>query len=59
MKRTIDTLITSLLYAFYFLISCLICMVAEILIIKVIDITVEVSYFTLCVIRAFIYTLGC
>ena len=56
--RIFDALIDSLIYAFFMLIACLVCMCAEILIVKIIDLCVAIDYLTLCVVRAVIYTVG-
>lgn len=50
--------IDALLYALYMLVACVTCMFAEMLIVKVLDLLVPISYFALCIIRTAIYTLG-
>lgn len=50
--------IDALLYAFYMLISCVTCMFAEMLIVKVLSLLFPIPYFALCIIRAVIYTFG-
>ena len=57
MKKS-DILLNSLLYGLYMFISCLVIMFAEILVIRIIDIIIELSPLTLCIIRALIYLLG-
>lgn len=56
--RIFDALIDSLIYAFFMLISCLVCMCAEILIVKIIDLCVVIDYLSLCFVRTVIYTVG-
>ena len=56
--KKVDILVSSLVYAVYMIISCLVIMCAEILAIKIINLFVVTQYFELCVIRAVIYTLG-
>lgn len=54
----LDVLTDGSLYAFYMLGSCLVWMVAEACVIKVLTLCFEIDYFTLCIIRASIYTIG-
>ena len=56
--RKLDILIRSAFHALYLLISCVTCMVAEMLIIRVLTLCFEIDYFTLCIIRAAIYLVG-
>ena len=56
--KKIDILVSSLVYAVYMLLSCVIIMCAEILAIKIINLFVVTDYYSLCIIRAVIYTLG-
>jgi hypothetical protein len=58
MKKTIDALINSLLYALYMFLSCLVVMFAEILAVKIANLFVVTGYYELCILRAVIYTLG-
>ena len=55
MKKT-DVLVNSLVYAAYMLVSCIIVMIAETLITRIIGSFFNLSPFALCVIRAVIYT---
>ncbi|MBE6583564.1 MAG: hypothetical protein E7649_01095 [Ruminococcaceae bacterium] len=57
-KRPIDTLLGSLVYALYMMLSCLVIMFVEILAIKIANLFVVVDNFSTSVIRAVIYTLG-
>ena len=57
-NKKIDILVSSLVYAVYMLLSCLIIMCAEILAIKIINLFVVTDYYSLCITRAVIYTLG-
>lgn len=57
MKKT-DVLVNSLVYAVYMILSCIVVMFAEMLVIKVVNVLVEIDYFELCIIRAVIYTVG-
>ncbi len=57
MKKT-DALIGGPVYAVYMFFSCLVVMCAEILAIKIVNLFILPSPLTLCVIRAFIYTVG-
>jgi len=57
MKKT-DVLVNSIVYAVYMILSCIVVMFAEMLVIKVVNVLVEIDYFELCIIRAVIYTLG-
>ena len=56
--RIFDTLIDSLIYAFFMFIACLVCMCAEILIVKIVDLCIAIDYLYLCILRTAIYTLG-
>ncbi len=56
MKKT-DIAIGGLLYALYMFVSCLVSMLAEMFIVRVITLFVYVDPFALCIIRAVIYTL--
>lgn len=56
--KKIDILASSLVYAVYMLISCVIVMCAEILAVKIINLFVVTEYFSLTVIRAILYTVG-
>ena len=53
-----DILLDALVYAFYMFGACLVWMVAEAGIIKVLTLCFEIDYFVLCLIRAIIYILG-
>ena len=53
-----DVLLDALVYALYMFGACLVWMVAEAGIIKVLTLCFEINYFVLCIIRAAIYTLG-
>ena len=57
MKKT-DVFVNSLVYAAYMLISCIIVMIAETLITKIIGSFFLLTPFALCVIRAVIYTIS-
>jgi hypothetical protein len=54
----LDVLFDAGFYAFYMFGACLVWMVAEAGIVKLLTLCFEISYFNLCVIRALIYTLG-
>ena len=54
----LDVLLDAGIYAFYMFAACLVWMVAEAGIVKLLTLCFEMNYFTLCVIRAVIYTLG-
>ena len=56
--KKIDILVSSLVYAVYMLLSCVVIMCAEILTIKIINLFVVTDYLSLCIIRAVIYTVG-
>ena len=56
--KKIDILVSSLVYAVYMLISCVIVMCAEILAVKIVNLFVVTEYFSLTVIRALLYTVG-
>lgn len=56
--KKVDILISSLVYAVYMIISCLVIMFAEMLAIKIVNLFVVTQYFELCVIRTVIYTVG-
>ena len=56
--RKLDLLIDAAFYAFYMFIACLVTMFAEALLVRLIDITVEVSFVTVSVIRIVVYALG-
>ena len=56
--RIFDVAVDSLIYALSMLAACLVCMCAEILLVKIVDVCVAIDYFTLCIIRTVIYTLG-
>lgn len=58
MKKLIDVLLDGLLFAFYMFASCLVVMLAEIFIIRVLTLFVGLNYFILCIIRAAIYLIG-
>ena len=57
-KRPVDVLVGALLYAVCMPLACLVIMFAEILLVKIANLFVVVDYFSLCVIRAVVYTLG-
>ena len=57
MKKA-DILVSTLVYAFYMLIACLVIMCAEVLVIKIVNLFVVTEYFAMTVIRAVTYTLG-
>jgi len=54
----IDSLIMAPIYAFYTVISCAVVMLAEMLILRVLDLTVVMNATTVGTIRAIIYTVG-
>lgn len=56
--KIFDVAVDSLIYAISMLAACLVCMCAEILLVKIIDVCVAIDYFELCIIRTVIYTLG-
>ncbi|MBQ8408375.1 MAG: hypothetical protein IJY39_05865 [Clostridia bacterium] len=56
--KKLDVILDALLYAFYMFAACLVMMVAEAGIIRVLTLCFEIDYFVLCVIRAVIYTVG-
>ncbi len=56
--KKVDILVSSIVYAVYMLLSCLVIMCAEILAIKIINLFVVTDYLSLCIIRAAIYTIG-
>lgn len=58
MKKTIDVLINSLLYSLYMFLSCLVVMFAEILAVKVVNLFVVTDLYSLCILRAVVYTVG-
>ena len=58
MRRITDILIDAAFYAFYMLFSCITCMFAELLIVKVLTLCVAIDYYTLSIIRAAIYMIG-
>ncbi len=53
-----DILISSLFYAVYMLVSCIVVMCAEILILKLVNWFIVPSPLTVCVLRVIIYTVG-
>ncbi len=57
MKKS-DIFLNSLIYAAYMLFSCIVIMFAEMLLIKVVNVLIEVKPLTLCIIRAIVYTVG-
>ena len=56
--RIKNTLIDAPIYALYMLGSCIACMFAEMLIVKVLTLLFAIDYYTLCIIRTVIYSLG-
>ena len=58
MRRITDILIDAAFYAFYMLFSCITCMFAELLIVKVLTLCIAIDYFTLSIIRTAIYMIG-
>ena len=58
MRKTVDVLINSLLYSLYMFLSCLVVMFAEMLVIKLANWFIVTDFYSISVIRAFIYTLG-
>ncbi len=54
--KKLEILIDGALYALYMLFSCLVSMLAEMFIVRVITLFVGMDYFTLCLLRALIYT---
>lgn len=56
--KIFDVVVDSLIYLLSMLAACLVCMCAEILLVKIVDVCVAIDYFTLCIIRTVIYTLG-
>ena len=56
--KIFDVAADSLIYLLSMLAACLVCMCAEILLVKIIDVCVVLSYSSLCIIRTVIYTLG-
>ena len=58
MRKTFDVLINSLLYSLYMFLSCLVVMFAEILAVKIANLFVVTDYYSLCILRAVVYTLG-
>ena len=56
--KKIDILVSSLVYAVYMLISCVIVMCAEILAVKIVNLFVVTEFFSLTVIRTLLYTVG-
>ncbi len=56
--KKIDVLINSLIYLIYMVVSCIAIMIAEILILKVVNLFILPSSLTVCVLRALIYTIG-
>jgi hypothetical protein len=61
MKRSfnlIDSLIMAPIYAFFMVISCAVVMFAEMLILRVLDLTVVMNATTVGLVRAIIYTVG-
>ena len=57
MKKA-DFLVSTLVYAFYMFISCVVIMLAEILTVKVVNLFVVTEYYELTVLRAVVYTVG-
>lgn len=53
-----DILVSTLVYAFYMFISCVVIMLAEVLIVKVANLFVVTEYYELTVLRAVVYTVG-
>ena len=58
MRKTVDVLINSLLYSLYMFLSCLVVMFAEILAVKIANLFIVTDYYSLCILRAALYTLG-
>lgn len=56
--KKLDIIIDGALYALYMFLSCLVCMLVELFVSKVITLFVEVSPFNLSLIRAVLYTVG-
>lgn len=56
--KKLDVLIDAAIYAFYMFAACLVMMVAEMLIIRVLTLCFGIDYFVLCLIRAAIYVIG-
>ncbi len=57
MKKS-EVMISSLVYLIYMVVSCIAIMIAEILILKVVNLFIVPSSLTVCVLRALIYTIG-
>lgn len=55
MKKS-DTLLNSLVYAVYMIVSCIVVMLAEALLTRVLGSMFELTPYTLCIIRATVYT---
>ena len=58
MRKTVDVLINSLLYSLYMFLSCLVVMFAEILAVKIANLFIVTDYYSLCILRAAVYTVG-
>lgn len=56
--KILDVAIDSLIYLLSMLFVCLVCMCAEILLVKIVDVCVAIDYFALCIVRTVIYTVG-
>jgi hypothetical protein len=56
--KKLDIIIDSAIYALYFFLTCLVCMLAEWFLSHVITLFVEISPYALLIIRVVLYTLG-